>query len=89
MPLGHAIGRAVFLELGVIPAVAMLFNDPELIARKNAHLTIEMTSETPLGILSHSNETRLNHDQLFCVVCNAGVAYVATFVYCLQELKVS
>lgn len=52
MPLGHAIGRAVFLELGVIPAVAMLFNDPELIARKNAHLTIEMTSETPLGILS-------------------------------------
>ena len=47
--VGHAIGRDAFLEHGIIPPVAKLFDDKEDIARKNAHMAIEMISETPSG----------------------------------------
>lgn len=46
---GHAIGRDAFLDNGIIPPVAKLFDDKEDIARKNAHQAIEMISETPPG----------------------------------------
>lgn len=46
---GHAIGRDAFLEFEIIKPVSDLFNDSEDIARKNAHLAIEMISETPMG----------------------------------------
>ncbi|XP_078331854.1 radial spoke head 14 homolog [Crassostrea virginica] len=46
---GHAIGRDAFLDNGIIPPVAKLFDDKEDIARKNAHQAIEMISETPTG----------------------------------------
>lgn len=45
----HAIGRDAFLEQCIIPPVAKLFDDKEDIARKNAHMAIEMVSETPPG----------------------------------------
>lgn len=47
--VGHAIGRDAFLEHGIIPPVAKLFDDKEDIARKNAHKAIEMVSETLPG----------------------------------------
>ena len=47
--VGHAIGREAFLEHNIIPPVAKLFDDKEDIARKNAHMAIEMVSETPPG----------------------------------------
>ncbi|PVD33684.1 hypothetical protein C0Q70_04942 [Pomacea canaliculata] len=43
---GHAVGRDAFLEHNIIEPVSQLFNDREEIARKNAHLAIEMISET-------------------------------------------
>ncbi|KAL8561932.1 hypothetical protein ACOMHN_001258 [Nucella lapillus] len=46
---GHAIGRDAFLDQEIIVPVSDLFNDKEDIARKNAHLAIEMISETPPG----------------------------------------
>ena len=46
---GHAIGRDAFLDHEIITPVSDLFNDKEDIARKNAHLAIEMISETPPG----------------------------------------
>lgn len=46
---GHAIGRDAFLDNGIIPPVAKLFDDKEDIARKNSHQAIEMISETPPG----------------------------------------
>jgi len=46
---GHAIGRDAFLDHSIIVPVADLFNDSEDIARKNAHLAVEMISETPPG----------------------------------------
>ncbi|XP_076471321.1 radial spoke head 14 homolog [Babylonia areolata] len=46
---GHAIGRDAFLDQEIIMPVANLFDDKEDIARKNAHLAIEMISETPPG----------------------------------------
>lgn len=46
---GHAIGRDAFLEEEIIQPVAGRFNDTEDIARKNAHLAIEMLSESPQG----------------------------------------
>ncbi|XP_074660858.1 radial spoke head 14 homolog [Tubulanus polymorphus] len=45
----HAIGRDALLHFEIIPPVADLFEDKEDIARKNAHKTIEMISETPIG----------------------------------------
>ena len=47
--VGHAIGRQSFLDEGVIAPLSELFNDKEDIVRKNAHLALEMTSETPMG----------------------------------------
>lgn len=46
---GHAIGRDAFLDHEIIIPVSKLFDDKEDIARKNAHLAIEMISETPPG----------------------------------------
>lgn len=46
---GHAIGRDAFLDYQIIKPVSDLFDDAEDIARKNAHLAIEMVSETPPG----------------------------------------
>lgn len=45
----HAIGRDAFLEHAIITPVAKLFDDKEDVARKNAHMAIEMVSETPSG----------------------------------------
>ena len=53
---GHAIGRDAFLEHEIIKPVSTLFNDKEDIARKNAHLAIEMISETPLGTVRTSEK---------------------------------
>lgn len=49
MNLGHALGRDSFLENETIYPVALLFDDPEPIARKNAHMCVMMISETPPG----------------------------------------
>jgi hypothetical protein len=49
--IGHSIGRKAIVDLGIIESLAVLFNDPEKLARKNSHLTIEMTSEAPFGKL--------------------------------------
>jgi len=45
----HAIGRDVFLESDIVLPVSELYDDKEAIVRKNAHLTLKMVSETPLG----------------------------------------
>lgn len=45
----HAIGRDIFLECGIIMPVSELWDDKEDIVRKNAHLTLKMVSETPMG----------------------------------------
>ncbi len=37
------------VEQGAIKELAVLFNDKEVMARKNAHQTIEMLSELPFG----------------------------------------
>ena len=59
--VGHAIGRDAFLEHGIIPPVAKLFDDKEDIARKNAHMAIEMISETPSG-------KYINQHMRFCYI---------------------
>ncbi|CAL1527660.1 unnamed protein product [Lymnaea stagnalis] len=46
---GYAIGRDSFLENETIYPVARLFDDPEPIARKNAHMCVMRVSETPPG----------------------------------------
>ncbi|XP_041367854.1 radial spoke head 14 homolog [Gigantopelta aegis] len=46
---GHAIGRDAFLDHEIIIPLSKLFNDQEDIARKNAHMAMEMVSETPPG----------------------------------------
>ena len=46
---GHAIGRDAFLDEGIILPLSTLFDDKEDIARKNAHMAMEMISETPPG----------------------------------------
>lgn len=46
---GHAIGREAFLKHNIVIPVSELFNDEEAIARKNAHMTIEMVAKTPPG----------------------------------------
>lgn len=46
---GRSIGRDNFLTNEVVVPLSQLFDDPEAIARKNAHLAIEMISETPPG----------------------------------------
>ena len=53
---GHAIGRDAFIEEQIIVPLSQLFDDKEDIARKNAHLAIEMISETPCGrrVFSHN-----------------------------------
>lgn len=45
----HAIGRDVFLDCEIILPVSELWDDNEAIVRKNAHLTLKMVSETPMG----------------------------------------
>jgi len=46
---GHAIGRDAFLDEEIILPLAKLFDDKEDIARKNAHMALEMISETAPG----------------------------------------
>ena len=46
---GHAIGRDAFLDGEIILPLSKLFDDKEDIARKNAHMAMEMISETPPG----------------------------------------
>lgn len=43
------MARDAFLEFGVIPNLANLFDDTEQICRLRAHQAIEMLSETPIG----------------------------------------
>ena len=39
------------MEHAIIPTLAILFDDKEVTARKNAHKTVEMVSELPYGKL--------------------------------------
>lgn len=48
--IGHAIGRQAIIGGDIIQALAKLFDDKEPIARRNAHNTIEMLCEFPLGL---------------------------------------
>lgn len=46
---GHAIGRDAFLDHEIIIPISKLFDDKEDVARKNAHMAIQIISETPPG----------------------------------------
>lgn len=46
----HAIGREAFLREDIVLPLSKLFDDKEDIARINAHMAIEMLSESPKGL---------------------------------------
>lgn len=45
----HAIGREVFISCSIIVPVSELWDDKEDMVRRNAHTTLKMVSETPIG----------------------------------------
>lgn len=45
----HAIGRDAFMRSGIMLPVSDLWDDEEDIVRKNAHMTLQMISETSTG----------------------------------------
>lgn len=47
--LGNSNGRKAIIDEKIIPVLAQLFEDEEVMARKNSHKTIEMISELPFG----------------------------------------
>ncbi len=46
---GSSNGRKAIIDEGIILDLSKLFNDSEVLARKNAHMTVEMMSEMSFG----------------------------------------
>ncbi|XP_077016283.1 radial spoke head 14 homolog isoform X2 [Tamandua tetradactyla] len=45
----HNVGRDGFLSHGIIPALSLLLNDPQLLCRENLHLTFKHLAQLPSG----------------------------------------
>ncbi|XP_008572731.1 PREDICTED: rhabdoid tumor deletion region protein 1 [Galeopterus variegatus] len=48
----HNVGRDGFLEHDIIPALALLLNDPQRICRENLHQTYKQLAQLPSGRLA-------------------------------------